>query len=118
MAVLSTSFGKARDATGVTFTAQGAILGLLFGANRGVLISLNLIYFLMLQLVMFTVVLARTRSFELAWLSLALLISCKTIYSIAGGIYDYRIDFSHSVSTAFGSALFSGPIRSAIQVDL
>jgi hypothetical protein len=87
-------FVQGAHATGVTFTAQGAILGLLFGANRAVLISINLIYFLILQLVQFKVVVARTRSLELAWLSIALLISCRTVFNAAGGIYDYRIDFS------------------------
>ena len=87
-------FVEGAHAAGVTFTAQGAVLGLLFGPSRPVIISLNLGYFLILQLVQFKVVLARTRSLELAWLSLALLISCKTIFNAAGGIYDYRIDFS------------------------
>jgi hypothetical protein len=45
-------------------------------------------------LVQFKVVVARTRSLELAWLSIALLISCRTVFNAAGGIYDYRIDFS------------------------
>lgn len=81
-------------ATGVGFTAVGAMLGLIFGANRTVIISLNLACFLALQFVQFRVVLARTRSLALAWLSIALLISCQAIFNGAGGIYDFRIDFS------------------------
>jgi hypothetical protein len=81
-------------ATGVGFTAAGAVLGLLFGANRTVIITLNLICFLALQLVQFRVVYVRTRSLELAWLSIALLIACQTVFNGAGGIYDFRIDFS------------------------
>jgi hypothetical protein len=82
------------DAAGVNLTAQGAILGLLFGANRTVIISLNLLYFLALQWALFRVICARTRSVELGWISLALLISCQTIFIGIGGIFDFRIDFS------------------------
>ena len=82
-----------RHATGVGLTVQGAILGLLFGANRAVIASLNLAYFLVLQLVLFSVIFARTRSLNLSWLGIAFLISCQTIFNAAGGIYDFRIDF-------------------------
>ena len=82
-----------RHATGVGLTVQGAILGLLFGANRAVIASLNLAYFLVLQLVLFSVIFARTRSLHLSWLGIAFLISCQTIFNAAGGIYDFRIDF-------------------------
>lgn len=87
-------FVDGAHATGVGFTAVGAVFGLLFGANRTIIITLNLICFLALQLVQFRVVLARTQSLSLAWLSLALLISCQSLFNGAGGIYDFRIDFS------------------------
>ena len=82
-----------RHATGIGLTVQGAILGLLFGANRAVIGSLNLAYFLVLQLVLFSVIFARTRSLNLSWLGIAFLISFQTIFNAAGGIYDFRIDF-------------------------
>ena len=82
-----------QHANGVLFAAQGAALGLLFGANRAVIIGLNLIYFLALQLILFRVVAVRTRSLELAWVAVALTISCQTVLNVAGGIYDFRIDF-------------------------
>ena len=86
-------FIRGDHATGVGYTAQGAMLGLLFGANRTVIISLNLIYFLILQWVLFRVITLRTNSAELGWISIALLISTYTIFGGAGGIYDFRIDF-------------------------
>ena len=86
-------FIRVKHAASVAFTAQGAMLGLLFGANRTVILSLNLIYFLFLQLALFRSILGCTRRLEIAWLSIALLISCQTIF-YDGGIYDFRIDFS------------------------
>ena len=86
-------FIHVKHPTGVGLTAQGAIFGLLFGANRTVIVSLNLIYFLALQLALFRVIFERTRSFDLAWFSLALIIACPTIFNRAGGIYDFRPDF-------------------------
>ena len=83
-----------KAATGATFAVQGALLGILGGPNRTALLSLNLIYFITLQIVMFWTVRARTRSIELAWLAIALLLSCGTTFNFAGGLYDYRIDFA------------------------
>jgi hypothetical protein len=86
--------GHGTQPAGVSLTVQGAILGLLFGANRTVLISINLIYFFALELVLYGVVYARTRSLSLAWISVALLICSQSLYNGAGGLYDFRIDFS------------------------
>ena len=83
-----------KAATGATFAVQGAFLGIPGGPNRTALLSLNLIYFITLQIVMFWTVRARTRSIGLAWLSIALLLSCGTTFNFAGGLYDYRIDFA------------------------
>jgi hypothetical protein len=83
-----------KAATGATFAVQGTFLGILGGPNRTALLSLNLIYFITLQIVMFWTVRARTRSIGLAWLSIALLLSCGTTFNFAGGLYDYRIDFA------------------------
>jgi len=77
-------------ATGATFTLQGALLALIGGANRTAMLSLNLLYFLALQLVLFDTVRHRTRNAHLAWIAMALLLSTFSVF----GIFDYRIDFS------------------------
>jgi hypothetical protein len=80
-------------ATGTALIIQGAILSLVGGANRITLTSINLLYFLALQTVVVLTILARTRSVPLAIVALALLLSLRTIFNPAGGIFDYRMDF-------------------------
>jgi hypothetical protein len=83
-----------RSATGNGFTLQGAVLGFIFGPSRTVIISLNLIYFFTLQLTVFEVIQERTRSLALAWIAISLLLSAPALFNVAGGIFDYRSDFS------------------------
>ncbi len=82
------------SATGLTFTVQGALLALLGGPNRTAMLSLNLLYFIALQLVLFGTVRRHLRSVELAWLAVGLLLSISTLFSFAGSLTDYRIDFA------------------------
>jgi hypothetical protein len=89
-----TTFLQPGHATGVTFVIQGALLSLVGGANRTALISINLLYFLALQLVLFHTVRARTGNINLAWVAVAILLSFSTVFNVVGGIYDYRIDFA------------------------
>lgn len=81
------------SATGSTFVLQGALLSFIGGENRTALLSINLIYLLALQLVLFFVIRSRS-SAAFAWTGMALLLSMATLFKSAGGIYDYRIDFS------------------------
>src|ERR1700688_4612864 len=81
-------------ATGTTFVLQGALLSLIGGANRTAILSVNLVYLLALQLVFFVVIRTRTGRSDLAWIGMAFLLSLSTLFNGAGGIYDYRIDFS------------------------
>lgn len=81
------------SATGSTFVLQGALLSFIGGENRTALLSINLVYLLALQLVMFFVIRSRS-SVAFAWTGMALLLSMATLFNSAGGIYDYRIDFS------------------------
>ena len=81
-------------ATGVTFIIQGAFLSLIGGANRGAFLSLNLIYFIALQVSLFVTVRSRTNSVALAWVGIAILLSARTHFFFAGDLYDYRIDYS------------------------
>jgi hypothetical protein len=80
--------------TGTTFVLQGALLSLIGGANRTTFLSVNLLYFLGLQFVLFAVVRSRIGRIDFAWTGIALLLSSATLIQAAGGIYDYRIDFS------------------------
>src|SRR5258707_388772 len=82
------------SATGTTFVLQGALLSLIGGENRTAILSVNLIYLLALQFVFFVVIRTRTGRTDLAWIGMALLLSLSTLFNGAGGIYDYRIDFS------------------------
>src|SRR5260370_30090679 len=82
------------SATGTTFVLQVALLSVIGGENRSTILSVNLIYLLALQFVFFVVIRTRTGRTDLAWIGIALLLSLSTLFYVAGGIYDYRIDFS------------------------
>src|SRR3977135_163682 len=82
------------SATGTTFVLQGALLSLVGGENRTAILSINLVYLLALQVVFFVVIRTRTGRTDLAWIGMAFLLSLSTLFNGAGGIYDYRIDFS------------------------
>lgn len=79
---------------GVSFAVQGALLTLIGGPNRTAMLSLNLLYVLALQLVLFKTVRARLQRVEFAWMATALLLSLAAPFYYAGGLYDFRIDFS------------------------
>jgi len=81
-------------ATGTALIIQGALLSLIGGATRTTLISINLIYFIALQIVVFLTVMARTHSLRLAGIALALLLALRTFFNPAGGIFDFRMDFA------------------------
>src|SRR5467141_2806455 len=82
------------SATGTTFVLQGALLSLIGGENRTAILSINVVYLLALQFEFFVVIRTRTGRTDLAWIAMALLLSLSTLFNGAGGIYDYRIDFS------------------------
>lgn len=79
---------------GVSFPIQGALLSLLLGAGRVSLLSLNFIYFAALQVVLFQTVRWKTGNSRLAFVAIALLLCQSTLPYMAGGIFDYRIDFA------------------------
>lgn len=81
-------------AAGVLFTIQGAIMGLVFGATRTIIASVNLIYFIALQGFLFFTVRRKTREPAIAWMAVSFLLICGTIFIQPGGLFDYRIDFS------------------------
>src|SRR5260370_5046957 len=94
LSVLVEELLQPSSATGTTFVLQGALLSLIGGENRTAILSINLVYLLALQFVFFVVIRTRTGRTDLAWLAIALLLSLSTLFNCAGGIYDYRIDFS------------------------
>lgn len=91
---LLTEIIRPNSATGVSFAVQGALLSILGGANRTAMLSLNLLYFVTLQLTLYCTVRTLTRNVGLSWIALACLLSLGTTFYFAGGLYDYRIDFS------------------------
>jgi hypothetical protein len=82
------------SANGLTFAFQGALMTLVGGANRATLLTINFAYFVILQIVLFKTVRDRLHSSAFAWIALALLLSLVTYFNHAGGIYDFRIDFT------------------------
>jgi hypothetical protein len=80
--------------SGTALIVQGAVVAFFGGPNRTALASLNLIYFIILQLVVFQAIRIRTRSISLALIAIALLLSMPTIFNSAGGIFDFRMDFA------------------------
>jgi len=94
LSVLIEELLQPNSATGTTFVLQGALLSLIGGENRTAILSVNLVYLLALQFVFFVVIRTRTGRTDLAWIAMALLLSLSTLFNGAGGIYDYRIDFS------------------------
>src|SRR5260370_39169229 len=94
LSVLVEELLQPSSATGTTFVLQGALFSLIGGENRTAILSINLVYLLALQFVFFVVIRTRTGRTDLAWIAMALLLSLSTLFNCAGGIYDYRIDFS------------------------
>jgi hypothetical protein len=85
---------QSRNATGTTFVLQGALLALIGGEDRTAILSINLLYWFVVQSIFFFVIRSRTGRIDFAWIGIALLLSAQTLFNTAGGIYDYRFDFS------------------------
>src|SRR5258707_1572776 len=94
LSVLVEELLQPNSATGTTFVLQGALLSLIGGESRTAILSINLVYLLALQFVFFVVIRTRACRTDLAWIGMAFLLSLSTLFNGAGGIYDYRIDFS------------------------
>lgn len=80
--------------TGVGLLMQGVLAAIVGGPGRASLLTLNLIYFYALQVALFVAIGVRTRNTNFSWLAIALLIASVSIFSPAGGIFDFRFDFS------------------------
>jgi hypothetical protein len=85
---------KTANSSGMGLQIQGALAAIVGGPNRISLLSVNLFYFLTLQLALFKAIRSTTGSTAFSWIGVALLISCLSIFDAAGGLFDFRIDFS------------------------
>lgn len=84
---------EAKIPTGATWPIQGALMAIIGGANRTAMISLNLVYFIALQAMLFFAI-ARRGNVPLAITALGLLLCAHTLFLSTGGMFDYRIDFA------------------------
>jgi len=75
------------------FYTQAATFFLIFGPSRLMALSINFIYFALLQLALVKSVKDVTGSWFLTVFALGLLLSVNTTFFWAGGLLDFRIDF-------------------------
>ena len=87
-------FGHLRlNAAGATLHLQAAVLYLLLGPSRMSALTLNFLYFALLQCVMVATVQWLTGRWSAALLALGLLLTTSTAFYYAGGLFDFRLDF-------------------------
>ncbi len=79
---------------GILFPVQGFFLCLLFGATRIACLAVNFILFAVLQAFLLYTVRWLTRDIWLGFIGVGLLLSQISAFFWAGGLFDYRIDFS------------------------
>ena len=91
--VLRRELGAARP-TGVLFPVEGGLFLLVLGPSRLSALTMHFAHFALLQAVLFLTLAWLTRRFSPALLGLGLLLAAVTPYTAAGGMFDYRIDFS------------------------
>jgi hypothetical protein len=78
---------------GALFPLQGAMLSLFLGIDRAGVLTINLVLFSLLQIVVFWLVRWKTRRDSDAWLAVALILLLHSPFFVAGGMFDFRIDF-------------------------
>jgi hypothetical protein len=83
----------ARQPNGAMLHVQAPLLFLVTGPSRLSALSLNLVYFVLLELTLVWTVVRLTRRWSLALLGLGLLLAAATPFYMAGGFMDFRIDF-------------------------
>lgn len=79
--------------TGFLFPIQAVLYFLVFGANRLNALTVNFIYFILMQAYVFYVAKKNTDNFILPVLMLALTLWFFTPLRLVGGMVDFRIDF-------------------------
>jgi hypothetical protein len=86
-------FVTSRGSNGFLFPIQGALASVLVGIDRAGVLTVNLLVFVLLQIVVFRLVKWKTRRENDAWLAVALVLMLSSPFFFAGGIFDFRIDF-------------------------
>lgn len=79
---------------GILFPVQGFLLCLVFGATRIACLGLNFVLFAVLQAFLLDTVRRLTQDIWLGFVGVGLLLSQVSAFFWAGGLFDYRIDFS------------------------
>ena len=79
---------------GILFPVQGFLLCLLFGATRMACLGVNFLLFAALQAFLLYTVRWLTQDIWLGFIGVGLLLSQVSAFFWAGGLFDYRIDFS------------------------
>ncbi len=78
---------------GLLLHVQGALMHFLFGPSRMSALSLNFVYYALLQLAVVAVLHWTTRRWSVAFLGLGLLLAALSPFGPCGGMDDFRIDF-------------------------
>jgi len=77
----------------IIFPLQAAVYFLIFGASRLSALSINFIYFAVLQIMLFHTIKGMTNKKLYVFIFLGLLLGTLTPFFHAGGMMDFRIDF-------------------------
>ncbi len=80
-------------ANGIMLSLQGSLLYLVLGPSRLTALTLNFIYFVVLQLTLAGTLRWLTRSWGAAFLGVGLALLVHAPFCVAGGLMDFRIDF-------------------------
>jgi len=80
-------------AQGRLIPTQAALLYFMLGPSRLSALTLNFLYFAVLQVVLVSTLLNLTRNWNIALIGLALLLTTNTRYFWVGGLMDFRLDF-------------------------
>jgi hypothetical protein len=83
-----------RTPTGALLHLQATLLFLLFGASRLSALTLNFLYFALLQLALAGTLRWLTRRWSVALVGVGLLLTALTPFQEAGGVLDFRLDFA------------------------
>lgn len=75
------------------FCIQAAFFFLLFGASRLSALTINFIYFALLQIISFQVIKNLTSRYAFGFVFVGLLITTRFLFAKGGGAVDFRIDF-------------------------
>jgi hypothetical protein len=99
--------------TGRLLHLQAALLFLFLGPGRLSALTVNFLYFALLQVVLFGTMRKLSGRWAIAFLAWGLLLTCTSPFFWAGGLMDFRIDFSAAcmfgtlVCLALASGLFA-----------